>query len=339
MKKIIPFGFSALATVIASTSIVAHADEYDDISTGYFGIRAGQSYNDHSCSPFAVRCDKDEVGYGVFTGYEFNRVWALELSYNDIGDTEATYPGGIKLDGELTQVDLSLKASWPFVNDSKMYAKVGAAYWEAEVKGGPTRLKDDGVRPLVGVGFEFPMSEHFGTRIEYQYIDDLGSNKIGRADAHYLGIALVWNFTPRVRKVPVAYAPPVEQPRPEPEPQPDRKVVVDEHLGGPLFEFDKAVVRNTGSIEPVVKELLENPSFNVSVTGHTDSRGAADYNQRLSEERANAVAKYLQSRGISSSRITVLGQGESQPAADNSTDEGRARNRRVEFVISGVKKL
>jgi OOP family OmpA-OmpF porin len=65
------------------------------------------------------------------------------------------------------------------------------------------------------------------------------------------------------------------------------------------------------------------------VAGHTDSDGTADYNEGLSLRRATTVRDYLAARGIAESRLTVRGYGESQPVADNSTRDGKARNRRV----------
>jgi OOP family OmpA-OmpF porin len=66
-----------------------------------------------------------------------------------------------------------------------------------------------------------------------------------------------------------------------------------------------------------------------TVVGHTDSSGAEAYNQKLSERRAQAVADYLQAKGIATGRLTASGAGESQPIADNKTADGRALNRRV----------
>ena len=71
----------------------------------------------------------------------------------------------------------------------------------------------------------------------------------------------------------------------------------------------------------------------IQVIGHTDSTGAAAYNQALSEKRAKAVADYLISKGVDASLLSSKGMGESQPVADNSTAEGRAANRRVELQV------
>lgn len=71
----------------------------------------------------------------------------------------------------------------------------------------------------------------------------------------------------------------------------------------------------------------------VQINGHTDSTGSDSYNQRLSEQRAEAVARYFQSRGIAASRLTTAGYGESQPRASNATASGRQLNRRVEILL------
>jgi len=72
----------------------------------------------------------------------------------------------------------------------------------------------------------------------------------------------------------------------------------------------------------------------VEVSGHTDSRGDADYNQRLSQRRAQAVTNYLRQNGITADRIVTMGYGEAQPIDTNDTSAGRQKNRRVEFKIA-----
>lgn len=84
-----------------------------------------------------------------------------------------------------------------------------------------------------------------------------------------------------------------------------------------------------------LKRLLEeNPTMKIELHGHTDGQGTIDYNQRLSEDRARAVARYLTDRGIERSRIVWKGFGKQQPIANNSTPEGRQTNRRVEYVVT-----
>ena len=115
-------------------------------------------------------------------------------------------------------------------------------------------------------------------------------------------------------------------------PEPEARRIVLRGIG---FAFDSA--RIEAEFEPVldvaVDELKANPAIQVQVAGHTDSTGADDYNQALSERRANWVVDYLVSKGIDRSRLEPAGHGESQPVADNGTNDGRAQNRRVELNV------
>jgi outer membrane protein OmpA-like peptidoglycan-associated protein len=105
-------------------------------------------------------------------------------------------------------------------------------------------------------------------------------------------------------------------------------------LSGVFFDFDKATIKPEGKskLDSAVTVLTRYPDLRVEIQGHTDSIGTEAYNVSLSERRAAAVKEYLTSKGISASRFTTKGFGESQPAADNGTKEGRAENRRVMIV-------
>jgi outer membrane protein OmpA-like peptidoglycan-associated protein len=90
------------------------------------------------------------------------------------------------------------------------------------------------------------------------------------------------------------------------------------------------------SLDQVAEALKQQaPEQQLIIEGHTDSRGSDATNERLSQERAQAVASYLATRGVDSSRIQVVGRGEEQPIASNDTTDGRASNRRVEIVVGG----
>lgn len=87
------------------------------------------------------------------------------------------------------------------------------------------------------------------------------------------------------------------------------------------------------TLNQVADTLNRYPQTVIDVVGHADSTGADDYNQALSERRAASVAAYLVSRGVLRDRLFVAGRGESQPIASNDTEQGRAKNRRVEVIV------
>ena len=106
-------------------------------------------------------------------------------------------------------------------------------------------------------------------------------------------------------------------------------------LSNTLFEFDKWNLKDEAIVElnKVIKWLNDNPTIKVEIEGHTDNVGTAEYNQRLSEERAKSVYDYFVTHGVQSSRLSYRGYGLTRPIADNSTAEGRQKNRRVELII------
>ncbi len=102
-----------------------------------------------------------------------------------------------------------------------------------------------------------------------------------------------------------------------------------------FFDFDKATIRSESEAELTrLKEVLdENPGIKVEISGHTDSKGNDDYNLQLSKDRAQAVVEYLIAKGVEKTRLIYAGYGETQPIAENDTEEGRQENRRTEFKI------
>ncbi len=111
--------------------------------------------------------------------------------------------------------------------------------------------------------------------------------------------------------------------------------VVFNEEAGVYFDTNKSTVKGTSAttLDKLTGILKEYPQTNILVVGHTDSAGADDYNMKLSQQRAESVTNYLVAHGIDKSRLTTEWYGETQPKADNSTAEGKAKNRRVEMAI------
>lgn len=105
-------------------------------------------------------------------------------------------------------------------------------------------------------------------------------------------------------------------------------------LYGIEFDFDSAEVRAGAepTLAEIAKLLVERPQLSILVVGHTDTAGAFDYNRKLSQRRAEAVVERLAALGVDRKRLFPVGVGFASPVATNTTDEGRAKNRRVELV-------
>ena len=116
----------------------------------------------------------------------------------------------------------------------------------------------------------------------------------------------------------------------------DRGLVLT--LGDVLFASGRAELRSTsnGNLDKLVMFLGKYPDRSVSIEGHTDSVGSAEYNQDLSLRRANAVGSYLAAQGVGSTRINTMGKGKSEPVASNDSAEGRQQNRRVEVIVNNL---
>jgi outer membrane protein OmpA-like peptidoglycan-associated protein len=148
---------------------------------------------------------------------------------------------------------------------------------------------------------------------------------IGAIIGHYYCDPLIQPPAPAV-----AQAPPPPPPPPPPAPAPQERIV----LRGVHFDFNRYNIR--ADAVPILDEaadiLSKHPDVTVDVNGYCDIIGSYRYNLRLSERRANSVARYLENKGIASSRLVTHGYGKTHFVATNRTAEGRAQNRRVELV-------
>lgn len=128
---------------------------------------------------------------------------------------------------------------------------------------------------------------------------------------------------------------------------PDAKVervgegIVVEFSSAVLFGFNKSDLspEAKANLDKLVTVLNTYPDTDIEIQGHTDSKGTEEYNQTLSVKRATTVVNYLASKQIASARMTTKGFGETAPKYDNETEDGRAQNRRVEFLITANEKM
>jgi outer membrane protein OmpA-like peptidoglycan-associated protein len=117
--------------------------------------------------------------------------------------------------------------------------------------------------------------------------------------------------------------------------------IVVEFNSNVLFGFDKSNLTGDarGNLDKLVKVLDGYPDTDIEIQGHTDNKGSTAYNQRLSEQRAGAVSNYLITQKVADNRLTIVGFGEELPKYLNDSEDGRTKNRRVEFLIAANEKM
>ncbi len=133
-------------------------------------------------------------------------------------------------------------------------------------------------------------------------------------------------------------APVVAAPPPPPPPAPPAATKVT-YAADAFFDFDKSVLKPEAKakLDDLVAKTSAVALEVIIAVGHTDAVGTDGYNQKLSVQRSEAVKSYLVGKGIEKNRVYTEGKGEKQPAADNKTSEGRAKNRRVEIEVVGTR--
>ncbi len=229
------------------------------------------------------------------------------------------------------------------------------------IDGQPDYIRTSGLNRfgfMAAAGIYFPTGDDrtvwTGPFLGFQQITDGtsvgGTTGKDNTDARIGLIGWGFEFGKR-QSVPQASPPPVEQPvvqqdvpetvpTPEPAPNPPVVVTVNQVLDYKVqFDFDSAKLRGDDSsqLDTFIADMAKHPGCSVVVEGHASDEGhpyAAEHNMKLSVQRAQTVLEYLVAHGADASALTVKGFGTSKPIADNSTAEGRAANRRVEFDVT-----
>jgi len=302
----------------------------------------------------------DDRYLGLSIGHHFNEAISLEL-----GVTDGSYGLGASRDLDLRSY--SLDALHIFARDAVVspYVTVGVGMLRNAPQGFDShhfRMAQAGLGLFINVAEKNDGALKFALRpeVKARWSFPSGNNPQDKYLDYLAGVGFQFSFG-KARPAPQPAAPPPEPAPPPPPPPPPppadtdgdgvidsrdkcpdtpRGVAVDADgctrrgtatLQGVTFEFNSA--RLTAASRPVLDEVAADlkryPRLKVELQGHTDSVGADAYNMKLSAQRANAVREYLVSQGVPEEQLTSRGYGETQPVADNKTEEGRAQNRRV----------
>ncbi|MEZ8787602.1 OmpA family protein [Vibrio splendidus] len=314
-------------------------------ATTYVGAKVGVGWLDSACVS-GEKCDDDAIGAGIYSGYNFNDKFGIELSSDFLGD----YKTSFSKNGTTAAFSDPLIA----ISLTPMYRLAVQQEFDVFFKAGPAYISHGGEDDVVlsaGFGVEKQLSSDWALRVEYQYFDDFDDNFVQDLNSNLLSVGVSYNFgtgnTTASAAAATASAVAVTQAPSEPITEPavvvEEKTAVivtkaqTESFSQGMFETNSTELSTDGKIAlmPLVEVLKAHPQSSVDVVGHTDSTGAAEYNMMISKKRAAAVAAYIEEQGIEADRITASGEGEENPIASNDTAEGRAQNRRVDATIPG----
>ena len=346
--------------LLAGTAAVPAAQgPYIGPTVGYYGFdndRNNNTTNGTLANPNQDDNTDDGVFYGLSLGYQFNDSFALEFNYSRM-PSEALVQGRdtdgkMQLKGSDVDVDmyrLDGLFSMPLSKSFSPYFVMG--YTRLNFNPDFTNNKHNMVD--AGVGAKYSFTNALSLRGDVRGFFEDGFSDYGVN----VGLFYLYDTTP-----PPVKAPEVDQctldddndgvgncddtcPGTVAGENVDESgcAIVEKKPVEPismkleiLFDSGKAFVKPEyfAELQQVADALKQYPDATVEIAGHTDSRGRASYNQRLSQRRADAVRDALIAEfGVDGSRITAVGYGETDPIADNSTAEGRARNRRVVAIV------
>ena len=313
-----------IGSMVAATSVNALAQGQGAVEVEAFGKHY---FTDSS------RDIKNGELYGAGVSYFLTDDVSLGLSYgeyHDITSEDRVQDGSHKkIKGSLTSLDAAYHFGNPGVG-LRPYVSAGVAHQsigQAD-RGG----RDRSTFANVGTGLKYYFTENFFAKASVD-----GMYNIDADEGEWMaGVGVGLNFGGGARQVAAVEPTPEPAPAPivdnEPEPAPE---VVRVELDV-KFDFDKSRVREESysDIKNLADFMQQYPQTTTTVEGHTDSVGTDQYNQRLSERRAEAVRNVLVNEyGVQGNRVNSVGYGESRPVADNSTEEGRQINRRVEAEV------
>jgi OmpA-OmpF porin, OOP family len=265
---------------------------------------------------FIAGQEEESTSVGFNVGYRTEGPIALEAGYQvNAGDADVDV--------------LDLSSYYYFARGDEGWAPYLTASFTRFEFDDPAILADDDDE-TEQLGFGFGVSKTWGNQFEVK-----GGAKLlvfgGEDNAKDMALNLGLNYYFEKQAEPV----PVVEPEPAPPAPPQTRTITVQLKV--LFEFDKAQVRAIYGDEllAIANAMKEHSDITLALEGHTDAIGTDAYNQDLSLRRVDAVkAKLVEIYGIPGNRISTVGFGESRPVADNSTDEGRAKNRRVIGQVS-----
>ena len=356
----------AVAGLVVTVATVAQAAP--QANTFYAGAKAGWASVRHGLNQYQYRDESDGAvigkakinseAYGVFGGYQITDNFAIEAGYEFFGR------GKVKEfrefgDGEKRLTahgsSLSLKASYPALDNLDLYARAGAALIRVDYKdttyGETHKFHDLKVSPVFAGGLEYAILPELALRLEYQWVarvGNFGKAERKRSDAYYGPNNYDEpdvRYSPDIGSVSLGLSYRFGQGA-APVVAPEVATKVFTLKSDVTFAFNKANLRPNAqaTLDGIYSEIAKVNKPNVAVSGYTDRIGSDAYNQKLSQKRAETVANYLVSKGVAQDTISATGYGKANPVTGNQCDAVKGRkaliacladDRRVEIAVNG----
>lgn len=321
---------TTLAVALALAGFTSLASAAPQSNAFYAGAKLGWSkyFNTHADRIDAAFGENivdsvktNDIGGGVYLGYQANPYLALELGFDYLGQLKYKDLDGNSLKVRTMGTQLTGKVSYPLdfiLSDLDVYARAGLMVTYAKVKvEGLSESKTD-VAPVYALGFDYKLTDNLSTRLEYQWVQTLNANVSNdegsvqiRPDNGLLSVGLTYSFGSLQAAAPA----PVEMV------QQTQVIELSEDV---LFAFGKDTLRPEGkeALNALLGTLAAaNPTSGaILVIGHTDSIGSAAYNLALSQKRADVVKDYLVSQGVPADAIATRGVGSADPVTGDKCD-------------------
>ena len=332
-----PFAVAADSGWLAGANLGQSRADIDD-------TRIANQLRDYGLSVRSLDDDDTDIAFKIFGGYKFNKHFAVEGGYFNLGQFEykatttpaGTSTGKIKIQG----LNVDAVGILPFTKKFSGFGRVGLGYAEAKDNfnstGGVPAPADSSpskrdLNYKLGLGLQYDFTQHVGLRGEYERyrINDAVGNH-GDIDMLSLGVVVMFGAK--------------AEPAPKAAPPPPPVVVAPVRPKGAYcsvlaltYEINRDVIQRDDEekLRVLVTFMKKYPETTARIEGHTDNVGTSQENMLLSRRRAQSVVDHLVSNHqIASSRLTTVGHGEEHPTADNSTEEGKRQNRRINAVIT-----
>ncbi len=364
-----PFSLTLLAAAFALATPCALAQD----DGWYSGFGLGKSWADVDVNAVVaglhtagynsslISTYDDDVTAKALVGYQFNRNFALEGGYFDLGKFNygANVVPAAQQQGKATirGLSLDLVGTLHLQDNLSAFARVGInnarisqSFSNPAMGAGFVDHKDRGAHENYGVGLQLAVNDRFTVRAEMERYR-IEHNSVTKNSVDTLTLSVLYRFGASKEAPVIVATKPAETPAPAPSPPPAPAPAAPVKItlaASALFDFDKSELKAAGKqeLDKLARDIKSVRYELIIVTGHTDRIGKHAYNLALSERRADAVKKYLVNAGIPGANITAKGVNSDKPVTTQQQCQGRVStalkaclqpDRRVEVEVSGTR--